>query len=198
MTPKPNRTPAASDLLVLVKHAPPDVVPGTPPDEWHLSADGVAAADRLAARLAPLAIDVVVSSLEPKAMETAKVVAAALDVTFHTGDDLHEHRRRTAGYSSEEVFEASIRGLFERRAEVVFGEESGAAAEQRFTNALDALVKAHRGDRLAVVAHGTVIALHLEARYGLDGFSVWRRLGLPSYVVVDQRTRSLVDVVDRV
>ena len=47
-----------------------------------------------------------------------------------------------------------------------------------------------------MVAHGTVIALHLERAYGVDGWTTWKALdGLPSYVVVDRRTKTVVDVI---
>lgn len=187
-----------ADLLVLVKHARPDVDPARPSEEWTLGVDGMEGSLRLAERLRPAGIDLVVSSVEPKAVETARLVAQALDVPSQSGHDLHEQRRRTAGYLDGPMFEASIRRLFAEPAAVVFGEESGDAAAARFETAIESLRRVHRDRRLAVVAHGTVIALHLERRYGVDGFTTWKALGTPSYVVVDRRRRTVLEVVPSV
>ncbi len=187
-----------ADLLVLVKHARPDVDPARPSDEWTLGVDGLEGSLRLAERLRPAGIDLVVSSTEPKSVETGRLLAQTLDVDWQTGHDLHEHRRRTVGYLDERLFKASIRRLFTERATVVFGEESGDAAAARFEAGLESFRRVHRGRRMAVVAHGTVISLHLERRYGLDGFSTWKRLGTPSFVVVDRRSRTVLEVVGSV
>jgi broad specificity phosphatase PhoE len=189
---------ARHDLLVLVKHALPDVDPRLPASEWLLGPEGRAGAMRLAERLAPVGLRRIVASVEPKAADTARLVADHLDLDFQTGHDLHEHRRRKAGYLDKPLFEASVRRVFAEPDKVVFGEESGAAAAARFGAAVDLLAKAYPHERMAVVAHGTVIALHLADRYGADGFSTWKALGVPSFVVVERRTRAIVDVVPQV
>jgi broad specificity phosphatase PhoE len=186
----------AADLLVLVRHARPEVDPSRPAAEWTLGVEGLEGSLRLAERLRHLGIDLVVSSIEAKAVETARIVASALDVGYQTGHDLHEHRRTSTGYLDPARFQASIKRLFDEPAQLVFGDETADAAAARFGAALDAIHKAHRGRRLCVVAHGTVIALHLERRYGVDGWTTWTSLtGLPNYVVVDRRSRAIVDVV---
>lgn len=187
-----------ADLLVLVKHARPDVDPERPADEWTLGVEGLEGSLRLAERLRPAGIDLVVSSVEPKALETARIAAQALGLSWQSGHDLHEQRRRTAGYLDGPLFDASIRRLFDEPAAVVFGEESADAAAARFGAAVEALCRVHRGQRLCVVAHGTVIALHLQRHYGLDGYTTWKALGTPSYAVVDRRSRAVVDIAPSV
>ena len=187
--------PPRVDLLVLAKHAVPAVDANVPASEWHLSADGVDGARRLGEQLRAIAPDVVVSSVERKALQTGSIAAEVLDVTFHTAADLHEHVRP---FVARERFEAEMERFFARPQVKVFGDESAAEAESRFTRGLDAVVRAHGSDRLAVVAHGTVLSLHLAARYGLDAYATWSRLGLPAYVVVERRTKSIVDLVDAV
>jgi broad specificity phosphatase PhoE len=185
----------AADLLILVKHAKPDVDPDLPSAEWTLGVEGIEGSRRLAERLRPLGVERVVTSVEPKAAETGRIVADVLDVEFQTGHDLHEHRRPDPGYLARDEFEAKIRRLFAEPDRKVFGAESGEAAATRFGTALDALARVYKGTRLCVVAHGTVISLHLERRYGVDGWSTWKALDVPSFVVVDRRTKTVVDVV---
>lgn len=185
----------AADLLVLVKAARPEVDPAVPAASWTLGVDGTQGSLRLADRLRPLSLGLVVASVEPKAVETARILAEALDLPWQTGHDLHEHVRPSVGYLGQEEFEASIRRFFSTPSQVVFGDESADAAFRRFSTAVDALVRVHRGRRLCVVAHGTVISLLLGRRFGVDEWTTWKALGTPAYVVVDQKTESVVGVV---
>ena len=188
----------AADLLVLVKHARPDVDPSVPAAAWTLGVAGMEGSLRLAERLRPLGIGLVVSSVEPKAAETGRVVADTLDLPWQTGHDLHEHVRRSVDYLDQPMFEASIRRFFSEPAAVVFGDESADAAFTRFSASVDALARVHRGKRLAIVAHGTVISLLVGRRYGVDEWATWKALGTPSYVVVDRKLKAVVDVVPEV
>ena len=180
---------AGPELLLLAKHAEPHVDPNLPAREWALNAAGELGATRLAEAWSPVGVDLVVSSVERKAKETATIVADRLGVMFHTGHDLHEHER---------PFMAD-RDQFQQFMASFFAEPNlHRAVEARFTSAVDALVKAHRGSRLGIVAHGTVLSLHLAARYGLDGWKTWKALGMPSYAVVETRTKTVVDLVENV
>jgi broad specificity phosphatase PhoE len=185
----------AADLLVFVRHARPVVEPGVPSSSWKLGEEGLAGAARLAPALVGLGIDLVVSSVEPKAVDTARVLAEVLDVPWQTGHDLHEHERPGGGGLPEAEFQASMRRFFDSPSTLVFGAETADVAFARVSGAVDALVRVHRGKRLCVVTHGTVLSLLLGRRYGVDAQATWRALGMPAMVVVDQRTRTVVDVV---
>ena len=57
---------------------------------------------------------------------------------------------------------------------------------------------AGEGDHVAVVSHGTVIALLLEHASGRNGFELWRRMQLPSFAVLDLPGFEMREVVERV
>ncbi len=181
--------------LVLVKHSHVDVVPGRPPRTWELSAEGRRRALILAERLADLRAARVVSSVEPKAVETAEIVAQRLGVPAVTAPGLHEHERETAPFLGAEAFATAMAWLFDEPHKVVFGEESADAAADRFAATVDALA----GDRdEIVVAHGTVIALYVSRVAGIDPYPLWRSLELPSYVVLSLPDRRRIEIVTSV
>ena len=183
-------------LIVLAKHARPEVDPNARASAWVLGRAGFEGAERLALRLELIKPDLVVTSVEAKARDTGRIVAAALDLPFQTGHGLHEHVR--TGYLERDQFSASIRQLFAEPQRVVFGEESGDAAANRFARGLDAVIKTHAGKRIIVVAHGTVISLYLERRYNTDGWAMWQALETPSYVIIDPKATAIVEVVPTV
>ena len=187
--------------LVLVKHSHVAVVPGRPPRTWELSGEGRRRAALLAGRLAEFDVARVVSSDEPKAVETAEIVAQRLGVPSASVAGLHEQLRDTAPYLGREDFEAAIAWLFDEPSKVVFGEESADAAADRFGAAVEALLADERaaetstaGRDQVVVAHGTVIALYVARVAGIEPFPLWQSLGLPSYVVLSQGARRQVEI----
>lgn len=64
--------------LYLIKHAMPELDPNVPAPDWRLGARGRALSELLAQKLGAYPLDVIVSSVEPKAIETAQIVAARL------------------------------------------------------------------------------------------------------------------------
>lgn len=181
--------------LILVKHSHVNIVPGRPPRTWELSAEGRRRALILAERLADIRVARVVSSVEPKAVETAEIVAQRLGVPAVTAPGLHEQARDTAPFLGAEAFETAIAWLFDEPHKVVFGEESADAAADRFAAAVDALAGEH--DEI-VVAHGTVIALYVSRAAGIDPYPLWQSLELPSYVVLSRGTRRQIEIVTSV
>jgi broad specificity phosphatase PhoE len=171
--------------LILIKHASPEVQPGLPPEKWPLSEEGKARCEQLARHVAPLAPSVIVSSDEMKAEETGRIVAQRLGVAHHVAADLHEHDRSNVPQLRIAEFISLIELLFRRPNDKVLGLETAVAALSRFESALDEVLLEHPDGNVAVVSHGTVIALLLEK---LDkrrkGFEVWRAMKLPSFAVL--------------
>ena len=184
--------------LILVKHAPPEVVPETPSEKWVLSEKGRAICVPLAERLAAHAPAVIVSSEEPKAAETARLVAERLGVPWRTATGLHEHDRSNVPHMRSGEFISMMELFFRKPAELVLGRETAEQARSRFEAAVREVVSANPAGNVAVVSHGTVIALLIGGRSRRTPFEVWRAMGLPSYAALSLPEWELSDAVDRV
>lgn len=181
--------------IILVKHAAPVVVPGKSSDRWPLSAMGKEAASALADDLKAFAAAQVVTSVEPKAVETGQRVAAGLGLTAQTHEGLHEHERRTVPHLRTSDFLSLMAQVFKRKDELVLGEETASATLHRFTGALESVCATYPQGHLIVVAHGTAIALFLESISQEDGYRIWREMGLPSYAVVETSPWRMVKIM---
>jgi len=170
--------------LVLVKHSLPAIDRDRPASRWTLSPEGRRHAASLADHLTRFAPAVVHASPEPKALETATIVAGRLDVPVETVTGLEEHARDEEPLTTPDDFRMRARRLFAEPDRVVFGSESATAARLRFTRALMGVVAGRPAGDLLVVSHGTVIALFVAAATGVEPFGFWNRLGLPSFVVL--------------
>lgn len=165
--------------MLLVRHSLPELQPGVPSEDWRLSEEGKTRCGPLAERLAGFQPRLLLSSTEPKARETAELVARALGLEVQLSDGLRETARRTVGWLEPDELERGIRRLFERPEDVVYGEESAAAALARFEAAVEGLPGS-----AVVVTHGTVLSLYVAAKTGRDPFELWRSLELPDVVEV--------------
>jgi broad specificity phosphatase PhoE len=168
--------------LILIRHSVPDIRRDTPAAQWRLSADGVTKARALARSLEPTAVRVF-TSVEPKAVETARALADEWGLETEEAAGLHEHERPHAQMLTREEFERRVRELFSRPAEVVFGAESADEARRRFTMAVMRLIARTDGD-VVVVTHGTVLTLFVAETTGVEPFAFWKKLSMPCAVVL--------------
>lgn len=172
---------------------PPTVDPQIEPSKWRLSREGRRLAGSLAPTLASVAS--VVSSRERKAIETAAIAAAGLDLTPEQHPGLNEHRRGPGDWRSRSDFEATMKQLFRRRSEVVFGRESADQAERRFRTAVFEVMERHAGNT-AIVTHGTVMSLFVGRATSVDPWALWTRLGMPSSITMSWPQLELLDVIE--
>src|SRR5688572_22660887 len=105
--------------LILVKHAPPEVNPSLPPEQWPLSDKGRDAARALADALAPYRPADVVSSDEAKAAETGQIVARALSAPFETAPGLGEHDRGNVPHLPSAQFISMVELFFRKPGQLV-------------------------------------------------------------------------------
>ena len=178
--------------LILVKHSLPEIVENVPAREWKLSADGRTRCKRLAERLAEYQPTQIISSLEPKAKETAELVAKELGLATSAVEGLHEHERSKAGYLSKEKFEETVCEFFAQPDTLVFGNETANQAYQRFRTAINSILKKYPDQTVVVAAHGTVISLYVSRLTGVSDLMLWKELGLPSFVVLDLESGSII------
>ena len=79
--------------IILVKHSLPEIIQDIPAWQWHLSEVGRVRAGQLAEKLLLYQPEVLISSTEPKAIETAEVIARKTQLPVHTLENLHEHEK---------------------------------------------------------------------------------------------------------
>ena len=179
-------------VLVLVKHSLPEVVENVPAREWKLSVEGRARGKRLAHRLAEFHPDRIFSSIEPKAGETAGLIAEELGLSVDVFEGLHEHDRSNVGYLSSDRFENAVQEFFTRPNELVFGNETADQAYRRFKSAVDSITKKCPDQTVVLVSHGTVISLYVSRLTGISELPLWKELGLPSFIALDVKSNTLI------
>jgi len=178
--------------LILVRHSLPEVVGNLPAREWRLSELGKARVVRLADQLTLYQPEVIFSSAEPKAKETAEIIASIHKVPYHVAEDLHEHDRSNIPFLAYDKFQDSIHEFFEKPNELVFGRETADQAHARFYRSVHSILNEHASKTVAIVTHGTVLSLFVSRLTGSSYFEIWNMLGLPSFIVMDTHSNTLI------
>ncbi len=184
--------------LVLVKHSLPEIVPTLPPSQWRLSDVGRARCESLAEKLSGYRPDVFVSSVEFKALETAQILASRLCKPAGAFEGLHEHDRTNVEFVSEKEFDARAEEFFLKPRELVWGRETADQAHARFAGAVERVIEEYAEENVAIIAHGTVITLYVSRIAGLEPFAFWKRLGLPSFVVLSLPKLEVETIVEQI
>jgi broad specificity phosphatase PhoE len=184
-----------SPSLVLVKHAQPVLEADVAARYWRLGAEGEAQARRLARELERFQPFQLVSSHEPKAAQTAALVAHELGVVPSLVAGIEEFDRPPLPILASEEHERLNQRIFETPTLAVLGTESLNSAVERFraglTRALDALPTGHD---LVAITHGTVMAGFIAQTASRDPFQLWKQLRCPSLVVLDLPTFGLREI----
>ena len=171
-------------VLILVKHALPQIDPTVPASQWRLSEEGRHVSQVFAQRLAQYELDLIFSSVEPKAIETAHIVAAALEKSVEVVENLHEHARNNVGFLEKKEFEASVARFFNQPGLLTFGNETANQAHHRFSRAVMGIIEKYADKNIALITHGTVLTLFVSRLVGIEPFAFWKDLELPSWVVL--------------
>lgn len=188
--------PLAEVDLVLVRHARPVLVEGAAPHEWRLAHGAAEDSRALARSLSDVLathgrpIDRLLCSREPKAEATAAAMGAEWGLAASVAAGLEEHHRGVLRIVDEATWRATIARLFERKDELVLGEETAASARQRFEAAVRAALATDGGAGGGVtvmVSHATVMTLLLAAPNSLSETALWSSLGMPDALLVRSR-----------
>jgi broad specificity phosphatase PhoE len=170
--------------IILVKYALPEIIPTLPANQWYLSEVGRTQCALLADQLATYAPAALVSSLEPKALETAHLVAQRMHTSVQIVDGLHEHDRSNTPWFGSEEFDRAVAAFFHRSAEPVLGCKTAQQASERSAKAVAGVTSRYVEQNMVVFTHGTVLSLYVARVTGMKPFALWKRLGLPSFVVL--------------
>ena len=185
--------------LILVRHSISRQQPEVSSHTWELTAEGRARCTPLAERLRSYQPAVIVTSGEPKTIQTGEAIGQLLGLPVETERGLGEHKRDHAPYfDSPDEFRATIHQLLAQPDKLIYGEDTGDEARTRFQTAVNRLLANHKGKTVIAVTHGTVMALFLAHVAAVEPVEFWQTLGMPAYVVLRLPDYEVVEIVNEI
>lgn len=124
--------------------------------KWSLNTLGRSRVAALAASDALRGTTLIVSSAETKALETARLLAAALKCELQVRGRMHENDRSATGFLPPEEFEVVADQFFAYPDRSVRGWETAAAAQVRIFDEVQESLRCHKDGDVLFVGHGGV------------------------------------------
>ena len=137
-------------------HPQVTVDPSVPVPSWGLSAAGRARAVAFADAGKLQGTTQIVASGERKAIETAEIVAASLNVALEIRQAMHENDRSATGFLEPEEFEAVADQFFRRPLVSVRGWERAIHAQRRILHEVEEVLSRNLPGDVLFVGHGAV------------------------------------------
>jgi 2,3-bisphosphoglycerate-dependent phosphoglycerate mutase len=176
--------------LYLIRHAHSQRT-ALPAEAWALSEPGIRQARKLAELPFWREVQIICSSWEPKALQTAQIVAEQHSLPIEPVFDLRE-LRRTEGVVAD--YEAAVHEVLKNTFKSHHGWEPAGEAQTRTVTAIERLLMLHEGETLAVVSHGLVLTLYLA--YLTDTpptLDLWQSFPFASATQVDPEARTVLN-----
>lgn len=181
--------------LILIRHSISQPDSSIPSSQWRLSKKGRLACRDLSVQLSGLNINQIISSIEPKAIETAQLTAQHLGILSEIVHGVHEHERNTVSFLPLDKFQKSIKDLFYYPEVCIFGNESANQTLSRYSKAINFLLGKYVKENIVVVSHGTAISLFVAMHNNLDGFQFWQDLTMPCIVRLSKRNFQIIETI---
>lgn len=179
--------------IILVRHSKTKFDLNIPIPLWYLTDEGKEKAQELFSNNNFPKVDLVYSSLQTKAVETALILAKSQTIPLKTDAELTEVSSFT-----REVFtngyEEMVDSYYEGKVERLSGGETITEALDRFEKTLNRISETEKGkENIAIVTHGNILAF-LTSKYNSTktARALHDFIQMPDYSVIDWETKKFL------
>ncbi|MFH1456148.1 MAG: histidine phosphatase family protein [archaeon] len=182
--------------LIFLRHAETKKDKSIPVSQWVLTREGKEKSKNLTNDKYLLDVDIIITSTEKKAFQTAKHLADKLNKEIIQIKDLSELNRDKGEIMTKEEYDQMKVKIFEDLDFTDFGWETCNHALERFRKTVKEIDKKYENKKILIVAHGTVMTLYFSyLQNSLDNiFTRWKSLGFCDYGIVKD-DRVIKDIV---
>jgi len=174
--------------LLLVRHSEPAWGSHAPPSKWVLTERGRERSKLLGEYFKQRRVGRIFISDEVKAIQTAEIAAEIAGISesnLVVDHDLREHDRDNSPKPDNADRRSLIIECIQKPDELIWGNETVAAARDRFGSAVTRLMSGIDDDYVAVVAHGTVITTFVASLLDIDPVPIWDSMGTPWFIEIN-------------
>jgi broad specificity phosphatase PhoE len=165
------------NLVRYLTHPQVKIDPVIPVPSWGLSEVGRARTEAIAGTGQLSGTTQIISSGERKAIETAEIIAAKLNVDVEIRQAMHENDRSATGFLTPDEFEAVANQFFAQPHISIRGWERAIDAQSRIVREVEHVLARNRPGDVLLVGHGGVGSL-LYCHY--SGFAIDRIYDQPA------------------
>lgn len=177
--------------LTLIRHSKTTVNPEAPIPRWGLSPEGIELAEKLSHHPAIKELDVIYSSLQTKALETALYLAKPNYIPLRTHPGLTEITSVTNRFLPD--FEEKIKRLYCGELSRISKGETLLEARERFQETLQSITSwEEKVDNVGIVSHGNILAVFTARLSDQTPYQLHKQIQMPDFAVIEWETSKLL------
>lgn len=176
--------------FILIRHSKSLVNPNTPIRSWGLSAEGGVLAGKLNGITEIKTLDVLYSSLQTKALETAILATKNTGIPIKTDNRLMESTSFTNKFVSPEEFEQNTKRYHADKKLSINNGETSEESLNRFIAAIEDITKAEAGKKnIGIVSHANILATFASQHTGKDAYELAKNMKQPDIAILDWNSK---------
>ena len=175
-----------NNALIFLRHAETKKDSKIPIKQWRLTFEGKENVQNLTSTGIFDTVDIIISSQEIKAYQSALPLAKRLNKKVHRIKGLGEINREGGGVMSKEDYDTTKEKIFTDLDFRVHGWETARHALHRFKKAVEKINRTHKGKKILISSHGTVMTLYFAflSKDMKNLMKRWKSLGFCDYGLV--------------
>jgi broad specificity phosphatase PhoE len=172
-----------SNEIVFLRHAETLRDKSIPTSKWRLSNEGYMQRKGIHAILNLHHFDIVISSAESKAYDTAKIFERIIHSRIIRNPMFNELNRDNGPFLSNEEYSNAVQSIMNDHSLSIHGWETIESAMKRFNEGVEKLNQRYQSKKLLLVSHGIVLTMYFSSLLNClnESFDRWKRLHFCSY-----------------
>jgi 2,3-bisphosphoglycerate-dependent phosphoglycerate mutase len=186
-----------NNTLIFLRHAKTIQDKTKPSSQWRLAETGKKTAKELATSGIFDDVDIVISSNEKKAYQTAKPFADRISKRIIKISELGELNRDKGGLLTQENYKRTMVKIFKKSDFEVYKWETSRHALRRFKHAIEKIDKQYHNKKILIVTHGIVMSLYFADIQNIRDniFMRWESLAFCAWGIV-KNGKVIKDVIE--
>ena len=180
--------------IIFIRHSKTNVDPKVAILDWKLSDEGVELAKQLSTHAIIKSLEVLYSSFQFKAVETAMLLATPHSILIKKHDHLKEITSFTGTFEVDtEQYKRRVKDYYVGKLDRINGGETQKEAVARFTKAIKDIVYVEQGKKyIGIVSHGHIFTLYASQFKNIDCYAMHSIIKQPDIAVFDWEKQAFV------
>lgn len=180
-------------LLTFIRHSKTKPTLEIPIPLWGLTDEGIQLAKDLTNLEEIKNVDILYSSLQTKALETAIVLSKNCSLPIKTNNDLTEITSFTKKFFGSPLYEENVDKFYSDEIDRIAEGETYEEALERFENALESIVDAEKeAKNIGIISHGNVLAFFTAKYTDHSPRKLHDAIKMPDVAVFDWESKQYV------
>ncbi len=181
--------------LTLIRHSKTSPTADIPIPLWGLSKEGVKLAKKLSENKTIKEIEVIYSSLQTKALETALLLAKPNAIPIKTNPCLTEISSFTIKFFGSRKYEENVKNFYAGKSKRIAGGETHQEALERFSRAINKIInkEKNRGVKnIGIVSHGNILSFFSAQFCPYSPLEIHQLIKMPDVAILDWQDKKFI------